>query len=337
MEWHWPWAFLLFPLPWIVRAFLPSAKVQQAALLVPSLQPWAQTSQTQMTQQSGNLKHWLLPLFFWLALLAALARPYQSGEVVELPVTGRDLMLAIDLSLSMEKEDMQLNNRPVNRLAVVKQVLNDFIEQRRGDRLGLIVFGSEAFLQAPLSFDTATIRQFMNEAQIGLAGKYTAIGDAIGLTIKRLQNNPESSRVMILLTDGSNTAGEVDPLKAAQLAAKHQVKIYTIGLGADLMEVPSFFGTRRVNPSKDLDEESLRQIAQLTGGSFFRARDSEELAKIYQFIDQLEPTEKDPQIYRPQQNLFHWPLLAAFIASLLLALQQTSLTSVKYLTHRGKQ
>lgn len=331
MEWHWPWAFLLFPLPWVVRAFWPVSKVQQAALIVPSLQPWTQGEATQARQVNGHWRQWLLPLFIWAALLTALARPHWLGEVVEMPVSGRDLMLAVDLSLSMEKEDMQLNNRPVNRLVIVKQVLNEFIQKRQGDRLGLVVFGSEAFLQAPLTFDTKTVRQFLNEAQIGLAGKSTAIGDAIGLTIKRLKNNPESSRVMVLLTDGSNTSGEVEPLKAAQLAAQNGVKIYTIGLGADVMEVPSFFGSRRVNPSRDLDESTLREIAALTGGSFFRARDSKELQNIYQFIDELEPTEKDPQIYRPQQNVFHWPLLAAFIASLLLALQSIPLPFI----HKG--
>jgi len=217
---------------------------------------------------------------------------------------------------------MRLNNKPANRLAVVKQVVSNFIEQRSGDRMGLILFGSNAYLQAPLTFDARTVSTFLNEAQIGLAGKKTAIGDAIGLTIKRLQDNPEQSRVMILLTDGANTAGEIEPLKAAELAASNGVKIYTIGLGADVMEVSSFFGTRKVNPSRDLDENALREIARQTGGAFFRARDTEELQKIYQFIDDLEPTEKDPEIYRPQQSLYHWPLAIAFIISLLIALQQ---------------
>ena len=324
LTWHWPWAFLFIPLPWIIRAFIPAAKTQQAALRVPSLSGWSRDQHQQTQSLNSQRGQWLLPLAIWICVLTALARPYQSGDVVQMPISGRDLMLAVDISQSMEAEDMSWNNRPVNRLFVVKQVLNDFIQQRQGDRLGLLLFGSNAYLQAPLTFDTATVNQFMTEAQIGLAGKKTAIGDAIGLTIKRLQNNPENSRVMILLTDGANTAGEVEPLKAAELAAQNSVKIYTIGLGADVMEVPSFFGTRRINPSRDLDETALRQIAQQTGGAFFRARNSEELQQIYQFIDELEPTEKDPQIYRPQQNLYHWPLLTAFILSLLLTLKQLS-------------
>ncbi|WP_419810183.1 vWA domain-containing protein [Bacterioplanoides sp.] len=324
LSWHWPWAFLLLPLPWVIRAFIPKVKTQQAALRVPSLSLWNQQHAPQNQPIRGQGSQWLFPLLIWLCVLTALARPYHSGDVVQLPISGRDLMLAVDISPSMEAEDMSWNNRAVNRLFVVKQVLTDFIEQRQGDRLGLLLFGSNAYLQAPLTFDSATVKQFMSEAQIGLAGKKTAIGDAIGLTIKRLQNHPENSRVMILLTDGANTAGEVEPLKAAELAAQNKVKIYTIGLGADVMEVPSFFGTRRINPSRDLDESALRQIAQQTGGVFFRARNSEELQHIYQFIDELEPTEKDPEIYRPQQNLYHWPLLMAFVMSLFLALQQLS-------------
>jgi len=191
MEFHWPWAFFLLPLPWIIRAFLPPLKMEQAALKVPSLSPWQLSKNTRSKRQTtNNLSGWLLPLTLWIALVGALARPYQMGEIVQMPVSGRDLMLAVDISQSMEIEDMRLNNKPANRLAVVKQVVSQFIEQRSGDRMGLILFGSNAYLQAPLTFDARTVSTFLNEAQIGLAGKKTAIGDAIGLTIKRLQNNP---------------------------------------------------------------------------------------------------------------------------------------------------
>ena len=163
----------------------------------------------------------------------------------------------------------------------------------------------------------------MEEAQIGLAGKETAIGDAIGLSIKRLMKNPANSRVIILLTDGANTAGEVSPEEAAKLAADNDVKIYTIGLGAEQMQVRSLFGNRTVNPSRDLDEEVLRSMATNTGGAYFRARNLSELADIYQLIDQLEPTEKDPEIFRPQQNIYHWPLSLAMCISFLMALVRT--------------
>lgn len=324
LSWHWPWAFLLLPLPWMVRAFLPAHEPFQAALRVPNLERWQLAGHDAMTADltaRGRIP-WLA-LLLWLALLTALARPYQLGDVIELPVSGRDLMLAVDLSGSMEIEDMQWANRPVNRLVVVKQVIGDFIERRLGDRLGLILFGSEAYLQAPLTFDRTTVRQLLLESQIGLAGQKTAIGDAIGLAVKRLLQQPQDSRVIVLITDGASNSGELEPLRAAALAARNQIRIYTIGLGAEAMEVPSFFGSRTVNPSRDMDEQALRDIAQTTGGAYFRARNSQELQQIYALLDELEPTEQDPQRFRPQQNLFQWPLLLAFVLSLLLALQQS--------------
>jgi len=223
----------------------------------------------------------------------------------------------VDISGSMEIKDMEINGKAVDRLSIVKVVLNDFIDRREGDRLGLILFGSNAYLQTPLTFDRETVRTFLNEAALGLAGKKTAIGDAIALAAKRLESNPAESRVLVLLTDGANTAGEIEPVKAAELAAQMGIRIHTIGLGADSMEVTSFFGSQRVNPSRDLDEDSLRKIADLTGGKFFRARNTGELEEIYTIIDQLEPTEKDPEIYRPQTSLYQWPLLAALILSLI--------------------
>ena len=325
IDWHWPWAFFLLPLPLIVFWLLPKVKQQEAALKVPNLDLWQTSTQVAQIQSQQTWPSLVLPLLLWLALLTAFARPHILGDVVELPTSGRDLMLAIDISGSMAIEDMKLQNRPVNRLSTVKKVLNDFVSQRQGDRLGLVLFGSQAYLQAPLTFDWQTVQTLMNEAQIGLAGKKTAIGDAIGLTIKRLQSHPEQSRVVILLTDGANTAGEVEPLKAAELAQQSNVKIYTIGLGADAMEVASFFGSRQVNPSRDLDEVTLQKMADITGGHYFRARDSKELEKIYDMIDQLEPTEKDPEIFRPQVNIYYWPLAFALIISFLISLQALGL------------
>ncbi len=331
IDWHWPWAFYLLPLPLIIFWLLPKVKQQEAALKVPDLTLWQTSNATSQIHSQQTWPALILPALLWLALLTALARPHILGEVVELPTSGRDLMLAIDISGSMEIEDMKWNKRPVNRLFTVKKVLNNFIAQRQGDRLGLVLFGSQAYLQVPLTFDWQTVQTLMNEAQIGLAGKKTAIGDAIGLTIKRLQSNPEQSRVVILLTDGANTAGEVEPLKAAELAQQSKVKIYTIGLGADAMEVASFFGSRQVNPSRDLDEGTLQKMADITGGHYFRARDSKELEQIYDMIDQLEPTEKDPEIFRPQINIYYWPLGLALLLSFIIALQKLGLFS--YLTY----
>lgn len=335
LSWHWPWVFILLPLPWLVRAILPAKKQNQGAALKVA---YLERFQLAQAQQSASSNQWpkiagLLALLIWVAIISALARPYKLGEVVEIPVSGRDLLIAVDLSQSMEIEDMRINNRPVDRLVALKSVLNEFIERRVGDRLGLVLFGSEAYLQAPLTFDRATVKQLLNESVIGLAGPQTAIGDALGLSIKRLQQQPESSRVILLVTDGANNSGELDPLKAAELAEMNNIKIYAIGLGAEEMKVSSFFGTRTINPTADMDEDALREMARRTGGQYFRARDTKELEQIYQELDELEPAEQDPQIFRPQQNLYHWPLLAAFLLSLLLVIQQHTGTWLRRIKH----
>jgi Ca-activated chloride channel family protein len=218
----------------------------------------------------------------------------------------------------MRTADFLIEGEQVNRLQATKRVASKFIERRRGDRLGLILFGTQAYLQAPLTFDSKTVNRLLRESAIGLAGERTAIGDAIGLAIKRLDLESDNSRVLILMTDGANTAGEVTPIKAAQLAASRGLKIYTIGIGADKQIETTWFGLRRVNPSAQLDEKTLRAIAQVSGGSYFRARDSEELEKIYSQLDELEPMPRDRQNLRAINALFVWPLAAAL---LLVAMQ----------------
>ncbi len=264
----------------------------------------------------------------WTLLVVASARPQWLGDPIQMPVSGRDLMLAVDLSGSMEEKDFRLNGRWVDRLTATKAVAADFIERRDGDRIGLILFGERAYLQAPLTFDRETVRTLLFESAIGLAGKSTAIGDGIGLAIKRLRKRDAGNRVLILLTDGANTAGEIDPLSAAELAAREGLKIYTIGIGADEMIVRDFFGTRRINPSADLDESTLTSIAEKTGGRYFRARDTAELEDIYRLLDKLEPIEQDAQSFRPRKALFHWPLsLALTLTTGLLLARLTGKTN----------
>ena len=206
---------------------------------------------------------------------------------------------------------MKVNGIAQTRLAIVKRVVSEFIDVRQGDRIGLILFGSEPYIQSPLSFDVVTANALLQEAYLGMAGQATAIGDAITLGVKRLRKRPEQSRVLILLTDGANTAGEIPPEKAAQLAAQENIKIYTVGIGAEGMIKRSFFGTQRVNPSAELDEAMLRQIAELTQGDYFRARNTEELSEIYQAINALEPVEQETKSYRPTKALFYWFTLMA--------------------------
>jgi Ca-activated chloride channel family protein len=216
----------------------------------------------------------------------------------------------------MEAKDFELNGQAVDRLTATKAVAGEFIQRREGDRLGLILFGENAYLQTPLTFDRQTVHTLLLESVIGLAGKKTAIGDAIGLAVKRLRDNASESRVLILLTDGANTAGEITPSRAAELSASAGLKIYTIGVGADEMVVRSLFGQRLVNPSQDLDEETLRDIAQKTGGRYFRARNTAELEQIYKLLDELEPVEIEALSFRPTEALFYWPLAAALLMAL---------------------
>lgn len=320
---QWPYALMLLPLPWLVWRFLPAAAGEDAALRAPFFDSWQSLEQQGAARGSaGSLLGLLIMVLLWLALLAALSRPTWVGEPVSLPASGRDLLVAVDLSGSMQVEDMVVGQHTVSRIDAVKQVVGEFIERRRGDRLGLILFGSNAYVQAPLTFDRNTVQRFLREAQLGFAGRETAIGDAIGLAVKRLRERPADSRVLILLTDGANNAGEVEPLDAARLAADNGVKIHTIGIGSDKLVMPglfgSSFGSKVVNPSRDLDEDTLREIADRTGGNYFRARDPAELINIYQLLDALEPVEQEAQSYRPQRSLFHLPLAAAFALSLLL-------------------
>jgi len=313
----WAWLLLLLPLPWLLRRWLSAtSRSGVQALRVPWFGQVVETSGGWMSQPLLAAAAGLV----WLLLLLAAARPQWVGEIETLPVTGRDLLLAVDISGSMDTQDMLLGGSTVNRLTMVKKVAGEFIQRRRGDRVGLVLFGSRAYLQTPLTFDTETTAVLLEESEIGLAGRETAIGDAIGLAVKRLREDAASDRVLVLLTDGANTSGEVQPMQATEFAAREGLKIYTVGVGADEMMVQDFFGSRLVNPSADLDEDTLRAIAERTGGAYFRARDAEDLARIYQQLDELEPVESDQEAIRPVDELFHWPLGLAFAVGLVAAL-----------------
>jgi Ca-activated chloride channel family protein len=320
LHFEWPWLFFVLPLPLLLRWLLrPHSASVEAALQVPFLEDFLPSQGPHKSRPPTWWPLWIA-VFAWLLLVTASARPEWLGEAVQLPVSGRDLLLAVDLSGSMEAADFEIKGDAVDRLTAAKWVAGDFIARRVGDRIGLILFGRHAYLQAPLTFDRQTVRTLLDEAAIGLAGKETAIGNAIGLAVKRLKSQPAEARVLILLTDGANTAGEVEPLKAAEMAQQEGLKIYTIGIGAEQLLVPTFFGTRSVNPSAELDEKSLQQIAKLTGGRYFRARDTAELTQIYQLLDQLEPLPKPEQSYRPSTPLYAWPLGVSLLLATLLAL-----------------
>lgn len=318
-EFAWPWLFVLLPLPWLAaRVLKPATGEVNAALRLPIA-----LSGFDLAAGANPVARWKrwLALLAWALLVAAVARPQWIGEPVDLARSGRDLMLLVDASGSMDTPDMRIGGQDVTRYGAVKVVAGDFIRRRVGDRLGLIVFGSQAYLLTPLTFDRDTVGKQLSESVVGLPGRETAIGDAVGLAVKRLRERPEDQRVVILLTDGVNDAGELDPAKAIDLAVAEKVKIYTIGIGAEAMRInDGFFGSRVVNPSADIDEKMLAEMAKKTGGRYFRARDTNELSQIYGEIDRLEPGIDKGQQFRPIDELFFWPLSAALLLALAGAL-----------------
>lgn len=315
-EFAWPWMLISLLLPLASYWLLPRAPAyQSSALLFPFGQVIA-GMQGKTDTVSHQLLRWLA-VIAWIFLVLAAARPQWVGNSVQLPLAGRSLMLAVDISGSMDQEDMFINGQPVTRLTAVKAVAGEFIEKREGDYLGLILFGKRAYLQSPLSYDRRTVRILLNEAAVGLAGKETAIGDAIGLAVKRLRDQPAENRILILLTDGTNTAGNVEPMKAADLAAQEAIKIYTIGVGSSARE-RRIFGLRL--GSSDLDESTLNAIASKTSGRYFRARDIQELQQIYALLDEIEPVSDEQQSFRPVKELYHWPLAIALFLAMLISL-----------------
>ena len=339
----WPWMLLTLPLPILLRKLLPPVVgTQEAGLKVPSFRGFAILNERSQMEQLLNWRFWVA-VIAWILLVLASARPERIGDELDVPVSGRNLMLAVDLSGSMDAKDFELGNRRVDRLTATKAVASDFIGRREGDRIGLILFGERAYLQVPLTLDRETVNTLLLEAFIGLAGEKTAIGDAITLAVKRIHDQGEQAeeQVLVLLTDGANTAGEVDPLKAAELAQQIGLRIYTIGIGAEQMVVSSITGgLRRVNPSADLDEETLTRIAALTGGRYFRAKDTAGLQEIYRLLDEMEPVAEPEAGFRPVKSLYYWPLggamaLAAFLAlmHLLAALRLGRVAKVR--AHAG--
>ena len=313
-EFAWPWLFLILPLPLIINRLLSPAARQMSALKVPRIERFDDTPPVHKSTRFPLL----ILSFIWILLVIAAARPQWLGEPIAIPSEGRDLMIAVDLSGSMKTQDMTVNGRRVNRLTMIKSVLDDFIQRRVGDRLGLILFADTAYLQAPLTHDRETVATLLSEAQIGLVGEQTAIGDALGLAVKRFNLKNDSNKVLVLLTDGQNTAGNITPEQATELAIHHGITVYTIGVGSGQGDGSSF--SMFFSNSRELDEESLTDIATRTGGQYFRAKNTQGLEQIYLQLDELEPVTGDTKELRPLTALFYYPLSAAILLGLLMLL-----------------
>jgi Ca-activated chloride channel family protein len=303
-----PYILLAAPLPWLIWYLLPVVTRQMpSALRVPFFK--AMTGVVAKEQPRTVQYRWFSFLFLaYLLILFALAGPRYRGDPEPLAQEGYNVMLALDISGSMEMSDMRLFGRPATRLDVVKNAAMQFVRDRIGDRIGLILFASRAYLLTPLTYDKQNVLQRLEDATVGLAGKTTSLGDALGLAVKRLQNVAAKGRMIILLTDGVNNAGLLAPLKAAELARADGIKVYTIGLGSESTATNSMGGMLlNLNVMAELDEETLKQIAQMTGGRYFRATDSQSLQAIYQSINQIEKTSQEQPAVRPLQDYYMWP------------------------------
>lgn len=305
----WPWALLALPLPWLMR-WWPRRNAAAPALRV----PYAAGALAELGQASGVAAWRIGRLLLWLAwacLCVAMARPQQLGEPVTPPQQGRQMMLAVDVSGSMSEPDMMLGNQVVQRLSAAKAVLADFLDRRAGDRVGLLIFGERAYTLTPITADLTTVRNQLTDSEVGLAGRDTAIGDAIALAVKRLREQPEGQRVLILLTDGVSNAGVLQPLRAAELAKAEGVRVYPVAFGGD--GGMSLFGVQIAAGDDPVDEATLRRIAELTGGRAFRARNTDELAGIYAELDRLEPITAAGAAVRPYIERYAWPLALAML------------------------
>ena len=298
-----PWLLILLPLPWLGYRYLPDYREARSAVRVPFFGAMSRAVGQAPSQAGTRSNRWqlLLNLLVWTLLLVAASRPVWVEQPIERQQPVRDLMLAIDISQSMETTDFSdANGQKINRLAAVKEVVHGFIDKRKDDRIGLIVFGTGAYPQAPLTLDHTSLSLLLDDTGIGMAGPNTAIGDAIGLSLKLLEQAHEQEKVLILLTDGNDTSSAITPDHAAAMAAAKGVVIHTIGIGD-----PNAEGEAKVNL------QGLQDIAQATGGRFFRAEDRNALDQVYTTLDKLTPHQVKTLSHQPKLDLFWWPLGAA--------------------------
>ena len=301
-----PWALLLVLVPWLLWFGIPPVKTQvSAALKVPfyaAMQTLLQQEQTVATKRQHL--GWLF--LAWTLLVLAVAGPKWVGEPLPLARDSYNIMLVLDISPSMGVDDMVAHGRRETRLVAVQRAAKQFVAKRVGDKIGLILFGEQAFLMTPLTYDRRNVAQRIEDVTVGLAGQSTSMGDAIGLAIKRLQQAPPQGRMLVLMTDGVSNSGLLSPLKAAELAKNNQIQIMTIGLHSPV-NPRSFNGLfLTVSGGADLDEDTLKEVAKITGGQYFRATDPASLEQIYAYIDKMARVTQDLADIRPQYDYYPW-------------------------------
>ncbi len=323
-----PWVLWLLPIP-LLFLLLPPMKYRSEALFYPlfSRVIAVKKEKPSMGVRLGR-RHWyqvVLMWLIWICLVTALASPQLVGEPEKQIKTARNMLLNIDLSLSMDSRDwISSDGEQTTRWDAVKEVMGEFIERREGDRMGLVLFASQAYLQAPFTTDLQLVRSLLDESEIGLAGAKTVIGNAIGKGIELFESDSVEERVMILVTDGADSGSELSPLQAARMAAGDSITIYTIGIGSIS------------SGAYELDETTLTDIAEATGGQYFRASDREGLLDIYALLDELEPIEFEDEDYIPKRLLFYYPLMAAFGLAVLFHLLAGLVSTLRFFFHRLK-
>ena len=323
LHFEWPFMAALLVLPFLICFFTPAVKrrVNMPVLRFPHLDILRTTfGGYEPVQRQSNKFFTILLYMFWVFLTLALMRPQIVDQMTEVENQGYDIMLAVDLSGSMKALDFSTEDEMINRLDVAKVVVSDFVKERKNDRIGLVLFGDYAYQYAPLSFDTNSIAKMLGDTVISMAGDGTAIGDAIGLAVKSLRDRPEKSRIIILLTDGADTASSIPPEQAAKLAKDYGIKIYTIGIGSSgRVPYPDQYG-RIVMAQMNLDDTLLKKIATITGGSYFKASDTQALKKVYEKINKLEKSKSETRQYLIRTALYRYPLGAGIICLILIIL-----------------
>jgi Ca-activated chloride channel family protein len=317
-----PWVLLfLVIVPLMILAYV--SKANQACLKLPLVE--RKENYSSALDWIGFHLPFIIRILTITLIIITLARPQLGQSFTLSKHKGLDIFFAVDASESMSALDLRLDGREADRLEVLKHILHDFILKREKDRLGLIVFGEKAFTQCPLTLDHGAVLDFVDNLKIGMVGGATAIGTAITLGVKRMKDLEAKSKILILMTDGQNTAGDISPQVAAELAKELNVKIYTIGIGQE-GEVPFRIDTPQgplmVKQEFSIDEDLLINIAEMTGGQYFRAKSSQELENIYSYIDKLEKTEIEVKEYSSYKDIFEkflWVVLSLFVMELVLA------------------
>ena len=320
------WIFWLLPLPVLVYLFMPPLRIKSAALLIPSLKKaqeiTGQEARTSALVKRRNVFAWIALMLIWFLLLAALSSPQLVGEPEMKVKTSRNFLIVADISFSMANKDWQIDGEQVTRWQAVKQIMHEFIAKREGDRMGLIFFASNAYIQAPFTPDLVTVDRMLEEADVGMAGQITNIGKAVVKGIEMFEQDTIKTKVMLVVTDGVDSGTDILPLDAADLAKKDSIYVYTIGIGD-----PSL-------PGADLDEKTLEEISAMTGARYFRAIDAEKLAEIYEELDRLEPIEYEEETYKPRTLLYFYPLGIAIVLGLFSTFILSSMSAFRALVSK---